>query len=1032
MAFQSGAALVAADTNAVPDIYVRDLAHQTVTRVSVSSTGQQANGRSNGPVISRNGRFVAFVSIADNLVPGDTNGLPDVFVHDRQTGDIERVSVSSTGQQGNSSSASTGLSISADGRFVAFVSSATNLIPEGTAAASNVYVRDRQTGTTEIVSVSSTGQQGSSICDFFGCTLPVSDTSSISADGRYVAFESNARNLVPNDSNNQFDVFLRDRQTGTTERVSLSNTGFQITRGESPSISDDGRYVAFQSDYLFPTIQMDVFVRDRQAHTTQRVSISTGDTGGNNNSFTPGISPDGRFVAFQSLASNLVPSDTNGGTDVFLRDRLLGTTERVNVTNSGGEAGGLGGGALSRPSISRGGSVVFNSQDAQLVPLDTNGLSDVFIRTKPSPKRPTAVISGPYSGWADPGGTRSYINFDGRGSYDAAGVPLTARWDFGDGSPVVQNNATALQPHSYTTSGTYTATLIVNDGTVDSLPATTSVQVLAPAAASPVATLVRECASPGDQLSVFMRGSPLVATTGGFNFGTGAPSSTGLAQPLTSLPLVFSGPGGVTTVNGSVIGVSVDDGVEFTTTVQVSMPALAPGQYLVGTPGATPATLKTPCAPVVKRAPTADAGGPYTSLTGGTLKFDGSASRDPQGGTLIYYWQFGDGVTGTGVAPQHVYQTPGDYFVTLEVGNGTISSRPAPGDRSFTHVVVVNGNQPPIVNAGTAYHGTEGSAITLSGATASDPNGDALTYTWTANSPRCTFTSGSILNPAVRCTDNGNFTVTLTASDGKAAAVSSAATLTVDNANPVITAVNVPAAAQTIGTIRISAPFTDLGASDTHTCSVTWGDGAAASGGTVTETPGSGAGTCAASRLLPAGLYVVTVAVLDDDGGLGSRTASSPIVVYDTSAGSVTGGGWFMSAAGADRVNPTAAGKVNFGFEAKYKQGATVPDGETEFQFQAGNLNFHSTAYQWLVVTNGCYAQYKGTGTVNGVAGFDFLLTLRDGELCGSVGADGIRMKITPAGGVRYDNSGGSDNIGPTSGNVQRIDGGSIVIHRGK
>src|SRR5207237_972374 len=149
----------------------------------------------------------------------------------------------------------------------------------------------------------------------------------------------------------------------------------------------------------------------------------------------------------------------------------------------------------------------------------------------------------------------------------------------------------------------------------------------------------------------------------------------------------------------------------------------------------------------------------------------------------------------------------------------------------------------------------------------------------------------------------------------------------------------------------------------THTCTVNWGDGTAPVAGTVTETVGSGSGTCAGSRVLSAAVYVVTVTVSDDDGGLESRTASSRIVVFDPDAGFVTGGGWFTSQPGADKLNASATGKANFSVGATYKKGTSVPDGETELQFRAGDLNFHSTALQWLVVTSGCYAQYKGTGT---------------------------------------------------------------------
>jgi hypothetical protein len=337
-------------------------------------------------------------------------------------------------------------------------------------------------------------------------------------------------------------------------------------------------------------------------------------------------------------------------------------------------------------------------------------------------------------------------------------------------------------------------------------------------------------------------------------------------------------------------------------------------------------------------------------------------------------------------------------------------------------------NRPPVAHAGTSYSGAEGALLVLGAATASDPDADPLTLTWTASSPLCSFSSASMLNPSLRCTDDVGLTVTLTVSDGKAAPVSSSVPVTITNANPRITAVTVPASPQPIGTVVVSAPFVDAGASDMHSCSIQWDEEGAAVPASVTQTAGSG--TCSGSRQLSAGVYVVTVTVTDDDGGADTETATTLVVIYDPSAGFVTGGGWFFSAPGADALDAGAGGRANFGFVAKYRRGATVPDGETEFQFQAGDLSFRSTSYQWLVVTGGCFAQYKGLGTVNGVPGYEFVLTLRDGQLCGSPGPDGIRMKISSPAGVRYDNTGGTETIGPASGNVQPISGGSIVIHR--
>jgi Tol biopolymer transport system component len=269
VAFVSNATnLVAGDSNNVADIFVHDRQTGATTRVSVNSSGGQANGGSSDPVISPDGRYVAFVSNAGNLVIGDTNGKSDVFVHDRQTGVTARVSVNSSEEQGNAESINP--SISADGRYVAFGSSASNLVTGDTNGVSDVFVRDRQTGATTRVSMNNTGTQGKNS----------SGQPSLSADGRYVAFTSEAGNLVPGDSNGTADVFVHDRQAEKTTRVGVD--------GDSPSISGDGRFVAFRSYPLDPQVS----VHDRQ---TQITDIAAYFFGG-----PPSISSDGRFVVYGS------------------------------------------------------------------------------------------------------------------------------------------------------------------------------------------------------------------------------------------------------------------------------------------------------------------------------------------------------------------------------------------------------------------------------------------------------------------------------------------------------------------------------------------------------------------------------------------------------------------------------------------------------------------------------------------------------------------------------------------------------------
>ena len=342
------------------------------TRVSVDSSGAQGNGESDLPAISADGRFVAFHSAATNLVAGDTNEFIDVFVHDRQTGKTTRVSVDSSGSQGNGSSALP--AISADGRFVAFHSTASNLVPADTNADLDVFVHDRQTGITTRVSVDSSGAQGNA----------TSGGPSISADGRFVAFQSFASKLVAGDTNLTADVFIHDRTTGITTRVSVDSSGAHgngSSGGGHISISADGRFVAFRS-FASNLVTgdtngfLDVFVHDREAGITTRVSVDSSGAQGNEESDMPSISANGRFVAFHSLGSNLVAGDTNGFFDVFLHDRETGVTSRVSVNSSGLQ----GDNGSNNPSISADGRfVAFESDATNFVAGDTNFTTDVFV-----------------------------------------------------------------------------------------------------------------------------------------------------------------------------------------------------------------------------------------------------------------------------------------------------------------------------------------------------------------------------------------------------------------------------------------------------------------------------------------------------------------------------------------------------------------------------------------------------------------------------------------------------------------------------
>jgi hypothetical protein len=292
-------------------MYLRDRSTATTEVVSTGPWGD-GDGTSDHATITADGSLVAFSSASNNLVWGDSNLLVDIFLRDRAAGTTTRISLSPTGFQTNGPSALP--RITPDGRFVVFWSSASNLVSGDTNAMSDVFVYDVSAGTIERDSVDSSGAEGNGS----------SKVGAISADGRFVAFDSVATNLVSGDTNGAADIFVHDRTTGVTERVSVDSAGGEADRNSSgPSISSDGGFVAFQS-YATNLVsgdtngREDIFVHDRSTGTTTRVSVDSNGTEADLDSHSPKISASGATVAFQSFASNLVPGDTNGWADVFV------------------------------------------------------------------------------------------------------------------------------------------------------------------------------------------------------------------------------------------------------------------------------------------------------------------------------------------------------------------------------------------------------------------------------------------------------------------------------------------------------------------------------------------------------------------------------------------------------------------------------------------------------------------------------------------------------------------------------------------
>jgi Tol biopolymer transport system component len=370
--------------------------------VSVDGAGVLGNGPSHAGTLSEDGHFLAFLSGASNLVPGDTNGHSDVFVKHLPTGAIHRVSVSSTGVQGNGPAIGRP-SISADGRYVAFGSGATNLVLSDQNGREDVFVRDRTTSTTVRVSVSTGGVEGNGL----------SGEPAISGDGRMVAFSTKATDLVPGDTNGRPDVLVRywSAPSPTTTAVSVT-TGGVPGNGSShdPSLSRDGQLIAFTSfatDLVAGDTngRSDVFVRDTAAATT--TMVSTSHTGGPSNDGSAGaeISIDGQTVVYDSSATNLVSSDTNNHRDVFARRLASPTSTLVSWFPTRGQ----GNGDSFEPTVSRSGMVAFSSNATNLTSSnDTNGLTDVIVRSNGM-----YTVSAARTGGTPLGGTAPAISADG-------------------------------------------------------------------------------------------------------------------------------------------------------------------------------------------------------------------------------------------------------------------------------------------------------------------------------------------------------------------------------------------------------------------------------------------------------------------------------------------------------------------------------------------------------------------------------------------------------------------------------------------
>jgi hypothetical protein len=326
----------------------------------------------NSPAISADGRFVAFETSASTLVQSDTNDITDIFVFDRQAGQTTRVSINSAGVEGDSGS--TAAAISGDGRYVTFQSQATNLVAADANNAGDIFVHDRQTGQTTRVSVNSSGAEAQG----------ASNDPAISADGRFVAFVSDAANLVAGDTGGYRNVFLHDRQTGLTTQISAGFGDITVNGdSDSPAISGDGSSIAFRSDAANLLAAGndtngvgDIFVYDRPTGQISRVSVTSGGAQALGASTSPAMSVDGRAIGFASTAPNLTTTSTDGFSNIYLRDRQAGQTIWVSHAIDGSAPDG----DSDTPTISGDGNLIaFLSSANNLVGYDAKVTQDVFL-----------------------------------------------------------------------------------------------------------------------------------------------------------------------------------------------------------------------------------------------------------------------------------------------------------------------------------------------------------------------------------------------------------------------------------------------------------------------------------------------------------------------------------------------------------------------------------------------------------------------------------------------------------------------------